>query len=195
MIFLYYDRSKRTLVLHPEKVNDKTLELLESNNTLESLMVRIDQYKRIYKCDVVNYVDQKVDGSLIYRIKNKGVRKKLSPETIEKIRAKSYGENNGRYGVSDPPHIRESKSRKLKEYYSIHVHGKKGYKDSDETRRMKSVNNINKGNWYWAYDPLTNVHKRIPNDQPMPDGYKKGRNPAYTSIFAAKKYTKNQTQT
>lgn len=195
MIFLYYDRSIRTLVLHPEKVNNKTLELLESNNTLESLLVRVDQYKKIYKCEVINYVEQKADGHLINKIKKKGVSRKLSQETIEKIRAKSYGENNGRFGASDPPHIRESKSKKLKEYYKVHVHGKKGYKDSDETRRMKSINNINKGNWYWAYDPVTLIHKRVPNDQPLPQGFKKGRNPAYTSVISSRKYLKNQTPT
>ena len=177
MIYLYYDNTNKKLILSEERSNERSLELLESNNSYESLLVRVVRYENTYKCSTENRVTKKPNYKQVSLIKNKGKRYKHSAERKQKISEAMRGERNGRYGVIDSDEVKQSKSKKLKEHYKYHVHGKSGYIDSEETRRLKSINNPNKGGWIWINNPFTGEEKRWPRHQDIPIAYRKGRLP------------------
>jgi predicted transcriptional regulator with HTH domain len=171
MYYLYYDNTEKHLIIVSEKRNARGLELLETNHTIESIFVRTDAYKKIYKCDVVN--ECQVDNRVVSRIRRKNVKFRHTEETKKKISKSVSGKVNGRYGAVDPEHIRLSKSEKLKFYYKYNIHGKKGYVDSEETRKQKSINNNNKGGWFWIHNRTTGEEKRCYGD--IPEGFRRGR--------------------
>lgn len=177
MIYLYYDNLNKQLILSEDRINEKSLELLESNNSYESLLVKVVRYENIYKCKTLNKVDIKPNYKKVSLIRNRGHRYKHSAERKQKISEAMRGERNGRYGVVDSEDVKQSKSTKLKEHYKYHVHGKSGYVDSDETRRLKSINNPNKGGWKWVHNSFTGTEKRIPREDDIPVGFRKGRLP------------------
>ena len=174
MFYLYYNNFDKIIEITPEKRAGRGLDLLETNQLLESLIVRSDMYAKTYKCEVVNSCEDKVNKMMINKITNKNVKRKpVSEETRRKISAAVTGKRNGRYGVKDPEHIRRSKSIKLKQHYKYNVHGKKGYVDSEETRRLKSINNNNKGGWFWIHNHQIQEERRCYGE--IPEGFRKGR--------------------
>ena len=174
MYYLYYNNLVKNLIVTSEKRNERGLELLETNQLLESLVARSAMYVKTYKCEVINECESEVNKRVLNNVVNKSFKRgPHSEETRQKIAAGVSGEKNGRYGVVDPKHIRLSKSEKLKFYYQFNVHGKKGYKDSQETRKQKSINNNNKGGWFWIHNRQTGEEKRCYGD--IPDGFRRGR--------------------
>jgi len=174
MYYLYYNNLVKNLIVTSEKRNERGLELLETNQMLESLVARSNMYVKTYKCEVVNECENETNKNVVTKILNRSYRRgPHSKETKRKISEGVSGEKNGRYGVVDPEHIRLSKSEKLKFYYQYNVHGKKGYKDSEETKRLKSVNNSNKGGWFWIHNRSTGEEKRCYGE--IPEGFRKGR--------------------
>lgn len=174
MYFLYYDSSEKSLILTETIQNARSLELLESNGVLEKLIVRADMYKKQYRCELDNQVDVKPDTRTVNKIKNiNKPREKKSAETRRKMSEAKQGELNNRYGIPNSEEAKASKSAKLKYHYQYHVHGKEGYKDSKETRRMKSVNNNNKGGWFWICNHFTKEERRCTGE--IPTGWRRGR--------------------
>ena len=174
MFFLYYNQRQKQLIITDLKANERDLELLETNQSVESLVVRSAMYVKTYQCEVINRVEQHVNKRVVNKIKNKNApRYKHTEESKKKISERVSGENNGRYGVVDPEHIKMSKSEKLKFYYQYNVHGKSGYKDSDETKKQKSLNNCNKGGWVWICNRSLGEEKRCKGD--IPHGWVRGR--------------------
>lgn len=174
MFYLYYNNISKNLVLTQEKHSGRGFELLETNHTLESLVARSEMYIRTYKCEIINECEEQVNKRYVTKIKKKNRKKqRFSEETRQKISEGVSGEKNGRYGVLDSQTIRRAKSEKLKFYYKYHVHGKKNYKDSDETRKLKSINNCNKGGWFWIHNRQTGEEKRCFGE--IPEGFRKGR--------------------
>lgn len=175
MFYLYYNNLEKKLFLVDEKYVGKGIELLETNASLEALVLRSHMYEKQYGCKAEQKVEQKVSHFKLHQYKNrKGPKKRVSEKTRERLSRILSGEFNGRWKAIDPPHIRESKSRKLKEYYKFNIHGKSGYKDSDETRRKKSLNNCNKGGWVWICNYFTKEEKRWYEDT-IPPGWRRGR--------------------
>jgi hypothetical protein len=174
MFFLYYNQREKQLILTDIKSNERGLELLETNQSVESLVVRSAMYIKTYRCELDNRVEQQVNKRVVNKIKNKNAEKfRHTEESKQKISEGVSGENNGRYGVVDPNHIKMSKSEKLKFYYKYNVHGKKGYKDSEKTRKQKSLNNCNKGGWIWICNRSTGEERRCKGD--IPEGWTRGR--------------------
>lgn len=173
MYYLYHNSIDKHIEIADEKPVGRGLEILETNQSLESLVVRSEMYKKTYKCELINKCVDKVNKMAINQIKNKNVKRRLSDETKRKISEGVTGERNGRYGAVDPEHIRKSKSEKLKFYYKYNVHGKKDYKDSEETRRKKSENNCNKGGWFWICNRATDEERRCFGE--IPEGFRRGR--------------------
>ena len=128
----------------------------------------------MYKCELVNECAEEVNKRTLNQIVNRNFRRgPHTEETKRKISIGVSGESNGRYGAVDPAHIRLSKSEKLKFYYKYNVHGKKGYKDSDETKKKKSLNNCNKGGWFWIHNRQTGEEKRCYGE--IPENFYRGR--------------------
>lgn len=174
MYFLYYEHHQKHLILTESMQNDRSLELLESNPVLEKLIVRSDMYKRQYQCELENKVDTKPDKRTIRKIQNiPGPRERKSEETRRRMSEARSGEGNSQWGVPNTPEMKAAKSAKLKEYYKYHVHGKEGYRDSKETRQMKSVNNNNKGGWFWICNHFTKEERRCYGEVPV--GWRRGR--------------------
>ena len=174
MYYLYYNSAENNVYLTSDKHSGRGIELLEANQLLESLVVRSSMYTKMYRCELVNHCSSDVDKRTVTRIRNKNVKRaRHSEETKKKISDSVSGERNGRHGVVDPDHIRLSKSEKLKFYYQYNVHGKKGYKDSKETRELKSKNNCNKGGWFWIHNRTTGEERRCTGE--IPQGFRKGR--------------------
>ena len=174
MYFLYYDRAEKYLILQKTIQNTRSLELLETSPILEKLIVRSDMYKRQYRCELNNLVDKVPSNRIINKIKNVNMpRRRISLETRRKMSESKIGRNNNRYGIPNSEKVKASKSAKLIYHYQYHIHGKTGYKDSDQTRREKSVNNNNKGGWFWICNHFTKEEKRNTGDTPV--GWRKGR--------------------
>ena len=173
MYYLFHNSIDRQVEIADIKPVGRGLELLETNQSVEALVVRSEMYKKTYRCELVNHCVDDVNKRTINTIRNKNIKRRLSDETKQKISKGVTGERNGRYGAVDPEHIRLSKSEKLKFYYKYNVHGKKNYKDSDETRRKKSENNCNKGGWFWICNRSTGEEKRCFGE--IPEGFRKGR--------------------
>ena len=174
MFYLYYDRLEKRLLLVNEVLNDRHLEMLESNGVLEKLIVRSDMYIRQYKCSLDNKVETVPDKKTIRRIRNlPKPRQRKSALTRRRMSEAKMGEKNGMWGKPNTPEMKESKSKKLKKHYSIHKHGKEGYKDSHETRIMKSINNCNKGGWFWICNHFTKEERRCFGEIPV--GWRRGR--------------------
>jgi len=188
MYFLYYDHSEKLLILTETIQNTRSLELLETNAVLEKLIVRSEMYKRQYRCELINNVDVKPNKRTIRKIQNiPGPRERKSDETRRRMSEARKGEGNSQWGVPNPPEIKARKSAKLKEHYKYHVHGKEGYRDSEETRRMKSVNNNNKGGWFWICNHFTKEERRCTGD--VPTGWRRGRLRNYAQYIKHHKKT------
>lgn len=187
MYFLYYDNNEKQLILSDAMQNTRSLELLETNGVLEKLIIRSDMYKKQYRCELNNQVDIKPDTRTINKIKNRNKpRQRMSLETRRRMSESKIGANNNMWGIPNTPRAKASKSAKLKQHYKYHVHGKEGYKDSEQTRRMKSVNNNNKGGWFWICNAFTKEEKRCYGE--IPQGWRRGRLHNYiTNITSAKK--------
>jgi hypothetical protein len=174
MYFLYYENTEKHLILTESMQNARSLELLESNPVLEKLIVRIEMYKKQYRCEVVNEVETKPDTRTVNKIKNiNKPRERRSAETRQRMSEARSGEGNSQWGVPNTPEMKAAKSAKLKEHYKYHVHGKEGYRDSEETRRMKSINNNNKGGWFWICNAFTKEERRCYGE--VPTGWRRGR--------------------
>jgi len=174
MFYLYYNNISKNLVLTQEKHSERGFELLEANHTLESLVARSETYIRTYKCEIINECEEHVDKRYVVKIKKKNRKKrKLTEEVRRKISKGVSGDKNGRYGVLDSQTVRRAKSEKLKFYYKYHVHGKKNYKDSEETRKQKSINNNNRGGWFWIHNRTTGEEKRCYGE--IPEGFRRVR--------------------
>lgn len=174
MYFLYYNNNEKHIKITSEFSNQRSLEMLESNASLESLVVRSSMYAKNYRCDVINECLDDVNKLRLNKIKNKNAQRRThTEETKIKISKGVTGQRNGRYGIVDPKHIRLSKSEKLKFHYKYNVHGKLGYKDSNATKDLKSLNNCNKGNWFWIHNRMTGQEKRCYGE--IPEGFRRGR--------------------
>jgi hypothetical protein len=184
MFFLYYSKQKSLLFIQETRENTKNLELLETNGSLEKLVLRAEMYQKQYKCEVEHKLSIKPDGRKVNRIRNKNnPRYKHSEETKQRISDNLKGDKNPRFGVVDPSHIRLAKSEKLKLHYQFNVHARTGVKDSDETKLLKSVNNNNKGGWFWVFNPFTKEEKRCYGD--IPEGFRRGRLHNYVKYLNA----------
>lgn len=182
MYFLYYDNNEKKLVLSETMQNTRYLELLESNGVLEKLIIRSEMYMKQYRCELENQVESKPDIRTINKIKNKNKpRMRKSLETRMRMTESKKGENNNRYGIPNSEKAKKSKSAKLKQHYKYHVHGKDGYKDSEQTRKMKSVNNNNRGGWFWICNAFTKEERRCYGE--IPTGWRKGRLRNYIENF------------
>lgn len=174
MYYLYYNNPEKQVEITSETRNGRGLEMLETNASLESLVARSAMYTKMYKCELVNECAEEVNKRTLNQIVNRNFRRgPHTEETKRKISKGVSGRNNGRYGAIDPAHIRLSKSEKLKFYYKYNVHGKKGYKDSDETKKKKSLNNCNKGGWFWIHNRSTREEKRCYGE--IPEDFHRGR--------------------
>ena len=174
MYFLYYNSSEKTLILTEKIEKARGLELLESNTVLEKLIVRCDMYKKQYRCELDNQVEVKPDTRTVNKIKNiNKPRERKSLETRMKMSESKIGSNNNMWGIPNTERAKASKSAKLKQHYKYHVHGKEGYRDSEKTRRMKSINNNNKGGWFWICNAFTKEEKRCYGE--IPPGWRRGR--------------------
>ena len=174
MYYLYYNNIAKQVEITSENRTARGLEMLETNASLESLVPRSAMYTKMYRCELVNECGDEVNKRTLNQIVNRNFRRgPHSEETREKISKSVSGVNNGRYGAVDPDHIRYSKSEKLKFYYKYNVHGKKGYKDSQETRKKKSVNNCNKGGWFWIHNRSTGEERRCYGE--IPENFRRGR--------------------
>ena len=174
MYYLYYNNPAKQVEITSETKNERGLEMLETNASLESLVARSAMYTKMYRCELVNECADEVNKRTLNKIVNKNFRRgPHSEETKQKIAEGVSGEKNGRYGAVDTKHIRLSKSEKLKFYYQYNVHGKKGYKDSEETKKLKSKNNCNKGGWFWIHNRSTGEEKRCYGE--IPENFIRGR--------------------
>lgn len=186
MYFLYYSKEKTRLFIQEHRENSKKLELLESNGSLEKLVLRAEMYQKQYKCDVEHILSVKPDTRKVNRIRNKNApRYKHSEETRQQMSDNMKGDKNPRYGQVDPSHLRLAKSQKLKLHYQFNVHARSGMKDSEETKHLKSVNNNNKGGWFWIFNPITKSEKRSYGE--IPEGYRRGRLHNYVKYLNARK--------
>lgn len=182
MYFLYYDNNQKKLVLSETIQNARNLELLESNSVFEKLILRSEMYKKQYHCEVDIQVEAKPSIRAINKIKNKNnpqIRKSI--ETRKRMSKSKMGANNNRYGIPNSEEAKKSKSIKLKQHYKHHMHGKEGYKDSEQTRKMKSINNNNKGGWFWICNAFTKEERRCYGEIPV--GWRKGRLRNYIENF------------
>ena len=174
MYYLYYNNPEKQVEITSETRNGRGLEMLETNASLESLVARSTMYTKMYKCELVNECAEEVNKRTLNQIVNRNFRRgPRTKETKRKISIGVSGKSNGRFGAVDPAHIRLSKSVKLKFYYKYNVHGKKGYKDSDETKKKKSLNNCNKGGWFWIHNRQTGEEKRCYGE--IPENFYRGR--------------------
>ena len=71
MFFLYYNQRQKQLIITDLKANERDLELLETNQSVESLVVRSAMYVKTYQCEVINRVEQHVNKRVVNKIKNK----------------------------------------------------------------------------------------------------------------------------
>jgi hypothetical protein len=174
MYYLYYNKQEKQVEITSFSKTGRGIEILDTNGSLESLIARSTMYMRIYRCELVNYCADEVNKrKLTGIIKRKFRRGPPSEYVRKKISEAVSGERNGRYGVVDSKHVRRSKSEKLKFYYKYHVHGKSNYKDSEQTRKLKSINNCNKGGWFWIHNRQSGEERRCFHD--VPEGFERGR--------------------
>lgn len=172
MYYLYYNSSEKVLILTESMQNDRYLELLESNAVLEKLLLRADMYKKQYRCELDNQAEAKPNHWVTKRIERSAPIRR-SAETRRKMSEATKGEGNSQYGKPRPDHVKEILSKKLKEHYKYHKHHREGTKDSEETKRLKSVNNNNKGGWFWICNAFTKEEKRCYGE--IPPGWRRGR--------------------
>jgi hypothetical protein len=174
MYYLYYNRLQKQVEITSLHKTGKGIEILDTNGSLESLVSRSVMYTKMYRCELVNECAKLVDTRKLNQIVKRNFRRgPHSKEVRKKIALGVSGDKNGRYRVEDPKHVRESKSKKLKFYYKYHVHGKANYKDSEQTRKMKSINNCNKGGWFWIHNRQSGEERRCFDN--VPEGFQKGR--------------------
>ena len=172
MYFLYYNSLEKKLELTGTVKTGKGLELLESNSVLEKLLFRTEMYEKQYKCGLDNQVDEKPNHWVTKRIKRSAPIRR-SKETRLKMSKATSGEGNSQYGKPRPEHVKDTVSKKLKEHYKYNKHHREGVSDSEETRIKKSINNNNKGGWFWICNAFTKEEKRCYGEIPI--GWRRGR--------------------
>ena len=183
MHFLYYNSSENLLILEESMQNSRNLELLESNSVLEKLLIRAEMYKKQYKCELDNRSEVRPNHWVTKRIERSGPIRR-SEETRRKMSEAASGQGNSQYGKPRPDHVKETVSKKLKERYKYHKHHREGVVDSEETRIKKSLNNNNKGGWFWICNAFTKEEKRCYGE--IPTGWRRGRLHNYISYIKAK---------
>ena len=183
MHFLYYNSSENLLILEESMQNSRNLELLESNSVLEKLLIRAEMYKKQYKCELDNRSEVRPNHWVTKRIERSGPIRR-SEETRRKMSEAASGQGNSQYGKPRPDHVKETVSKKLKERYKYHKHHREGVVDSEETRIKKSLNNNNKGGWFWICNAFTKEEKRCYGE--IPAGWRRGRLHNYISYIKAK---------
>ena len=172
MFFLYYDNTNKQLILTESVQNIRSLELLESNAVLEKLLLRADMYKKQYNCELDNRVDVKPNHWVTKRIERKGPLRK-SEETRRRMSEATKGEGNSQWGKPRPDSVKNTISTKLKDHYKYHKHPREGFKDTEGTKLLKSINNNNKGGWFWICNAFTKEEKRCYGE--IPPGWRRGR--------------------
>ncbi len=174
MYYLYYNKPEKRVEITASNKTGRGIEVLDTNGSLEALVARSAMYCRIYRCELVNECAAAVDKRVLNTIMKRKFKRGPRPQQVkQKISEGVSGEKNGRYGAVDSKHVRMSKSEKLKFYYKYHVHGKSNYKDSEQTRKMKSINNCNKGGWFWIHNRQSGEERRC--FEHIPEGFEKGR--------------------
>lgn len=174
MYYLYYNKLDNQVQITSYSKTGRGIEVLDTSGSLEALVARCPMYSRIYRCDIVNECAAAVDKKVLNAIIKRKFRRVARSEHVrKKISEGVSGEKNGRYGAVDSKHVRMSKSEKLRFYYKYHVHGKLDYKDSEQTKKMKSINNCNKGGWFWIHNRQSGEEKRCFDH--IPEGFHKGR--------------------
>lgn len=172
MFYLYFNSKEKLLTLTETMLNERYLELLESNTVLEKLLIRSEMYKKQYKCELDNQSDTKPNHWVTKRIERKGPIRR-SAETRQKMSLATSGEKNSQYGKPRPDHVKDTVSKKLKEHYKYHKHHREGVTDTEETKLLKSINNNNKGGWFWICNAFTKEEKRCYGE--IPTGWRRGR--------------------
>jgi hypothetical protein len=154
MFYLYYDNTEKQLILDESVQNARSLELLESNAVLEKLLLRADMYKKQYRCELYNRAEAKPNHWVTKRIERKAPIRR-SAETRRKMSEATKGAGNSQYGKPKSEKFKKEQSAKLKEHYKYHKHHREGVKDTEETKLLKSINNNNKGGWFWICNAFT----------------------------------------
>lgn len=186
MYFLYYNSIEKILILTETVENSRDLELLESNAVIEKLLLRSEMYKKQYNCDVQNRSEAKPNHWVTKRIERRSPIRR-SEETRKKMSEATKGAGNSQWGKPRPDHVKRIVSKKLKEHYKYHKHHREGTKDTEETRHLKSINNNNKGGWFWICNAFTKEEKRCYGE--IPPGWRRGRLHNYID------YVKNRNKT
>lgn len=184
MYYLYYNREK--VILTKDRIQDGRHEMLEQNPVVEKLVQRSKVYTQSYRCEFeIVDKDIKIQPLVMTRI--------LNPEKIREGKRRNpptmHGINNPNYGKKKDPETKRKISETLKRYYKTNKHGKAGYKDSEETKRLKRENHHNrgKGRWFWICNVLEQKEKRCYNDNPIiEEGWKRGRLHDYLNVVSRK---------